>query len=74
MEVKKAEVDEKMASENAKVIVNEETEAENFCHFNCLAATKWGKEYEKLHKNELSAMSERRYVQKMQCSRLCHLY
>ena len=52
-----------MASENAKVIVNEETEAENFCHFNCLAATKWGKEYEKLHKNELSAMSERRYVQ-----------
>ena len=58
--VKTSEKELKAAEENHKVMENEETEAEGFCHFDCLAATKWGKEYEKIHKNEMSAMSSRR--------------
>ena len=30
------------------------------CTFTCLGETEWGKEYEKLHKNELLAGSDRR--------------
>lgn len=59
-EVKKATAAEKLATENSKVIAEAESEAEGFCHFDCLAQTKWGKAYEKEHKDEMSAMESRR--------------
>merc|ERR1719199_1171394 len=49
-EAKKAEVE-------ANKIVEEE---DTMCAFTCLGETKWGKEYEKLHKNELLADAAKR--------------
>jgi hypothetical protein len=59
-EIKTDAAEEKVAKALDKVTTDAETEAENFCHFTCLAQTKWGKEYEKVHAKKALAMSERR--------------
>merc|ERR1719199_636420 len=57
---KKLENEAKEDKKKIQAVEKDVEEEDTMCAFTCLGETKWGKEYEKLHKNELLADAAKR--------------